>query len=305
MHQDKELRQTPVTLGLYWDDVLLRRGYTNRIREDIKRGYQADKAGFQFPLRESLTNLLPEGTTLRVDTLEEPRSLEFLREPEPVGRAVDGGEALRAKLAAGCHIDHWGALKMPFGESESRRRRYSDGIKRVEEEFRVRYGKVVFPFFGTLLGYAREGRFLAHDDDVDTAYLSRGNTLEEVAAEFWMIAEDLRERGHYAGTVATGQMHVRLRDSTLPGVDVFSAWLTPDGSFYCPPYVGGRQVGLMAFKEIELEGNTFVAPEDHERFLEMAYGPGWRTPDPLYQMVRPPETAEVMTALKLLGPQSR
>lgn len=299
--EDEQSRLAPVTLGLYWGDVLLRTGYTNRVRDDIKRGWGGvEKAGFLFPLRDSLVKLLPAGTVLRVESMADHEPIPFLATAEPIGAATDDGTELRKKLAEGWHVDHWGAMKIPFGADDRRRQWYSDAVRQVADHFLRRYGSVIFPYFGTLLGYAREGRFLAHDDDVDTAFISHGHSLEDVASEFWMIARDLRSQGHNVDVVSTGQLNVQLKGSQLPGVDVFSAWVKPDGSFCCYPSATGRLRQPLLFKEVDLEGNRFIVPEDHEHFVEFAYGPSWRTPDPLYQLVVPREIAATMQALGAL-----
>ena len=68
VYADEGTRSEPVSLQLYLDDLLLREVYTNRERDDIRRGYGVSEAGFLFSLRPELIDMFPEGSVLSVRT---------------------------------------------------------------------------------------------------------------------------------------------------------------------------------------------------------------------------------------------
>ncbi|WP_156946797.1 hypothetical protein [Ectothiorhodospira haloalkaliphila] len=302
IHADPDMRSTPVSLQLYIGDLLLREAYTNRPREDIRRGHHVGEAGFLFSLRPDLLELLPENSVLRVTTASGTPVLP-LKETNirPIGRAKDDGNALRTRLNEGWHIDQWGHMKIPFGNDPGRKAKYIQSMRKVSEFFMLRYGLPLFPAYGTLLGYARDGSLIDHDDDVDTAYLSRQQSLEGVAAEFWHIMRDMKNLGHEVTIVDTGHCNLSLRDSNLPGVDIFASWLSPEDNFFCYPRILEKAPGQVLFEKIELEGEIFIAPQPIEAFVKMMYGDNWKTPDRQWQSVVPRKMKRIMEALKVLS----
>jgi hypothetical protein len=293
---------TPVSLSIWWNDLKLRTVRADIPRADIARGSGVAHSGFRFGVSAELRALLPCGTRLLVAD-EEGNQLPFLNpQVAPIGEAVDQGESLIKKIELGHVIDKWGKLKLPFSVmSTAHRQSYARSMERLSEHFHSRFGLALFPHYGTLLGLAREGQFLGHDDDVDMSYATDSNSLEHVADRFFDIAEDLRKSGHSVQIVSAGQMNVGLPDAPRSGVDIFSTWVTTGGEFFTYFGVGGRVDRPLRFQRMMLEGISVLVPENYEHILEMTYGPSWRIPDESFQWRTPPSLVGRMNALKALG----
>lgn len=141
--------------------------------------------------------------------------------------------------------------------------------------------------YGTLLGAVRDGRFLAHDDDVDVMFRLRGESclpsveIDRVSSLFAGSSYRVKRIAR-----ATYNMHVFCRDHGA-SIDIFPVWDVDD-----------RQVALHMDKmkvrmlpcsvfdprsEVTLHGRVFKAPADPREFLERRYGRGWSVPDPYHE----------------------
>lgn len=299
---DAETPGQSVLLTCVCEGIELRKIFTSMERADIKRGHGADRAGFRFWIGDSLHRLLPAKSTVQV-LLPDGTPLPVLK-PESVsfvGAADDGGAELRRRLAAGQVIDKWGQIKRPFSAMDARlRRRHMDGMIALDDYFARRLGYRCFPHYGTLLGFARHGEFLPHDDDVDMSFIVRSSSVDDVALEFFRVVKTIAADGHHVSVTNTGQMHARLSDAEM-GADVFVSWLTPQLEFFTYFGVGGRLSKVPLFTEAELEGRTILVPDCHEEILAATYGPQWLVPDPHFQWHRPAWLEARMAALEAAG----
>lgn len=143
-------------------------------------------------------------------------------------------------------------------------------------------GVAPFLISGTLLGYARHGRLLAHDKDLDLGLFGWERQFEIVdalqrsggfaldyrflrGASAWMLP--LTHRA--TGTAVDLFFYRRERDHCVTGID--TQW-------------GYTQ--LFAFRafdlgDVEFLGLRLKAPHDVDAYLTDAYG-AWRTPQPAY-----------------------
>jgi len=138
-----------------------------------------------------------------------------------------------------------------------------------------RHGARPFLVDGTLLGAVREGRFIAHDTDVDTG----------------CFIEDLRPRLQCALTRAGFRLH-RIYGTPARGyqlslkrhkikTDVFFYYRDPQGRYHAA-WQKGQPIRYrywdFGLAPIQFLGLRFLVPDDPERFLRTKYGEVWRTP---------------------------
>lgn len=148
---------------------------------------------------------------------------------------------------------------------------------------------------GTLLGAVREEKLLPHDDDADIAYLSEHSNPVDVAVEGFEVGHRLQALGY--DVMRHSATHMQLHFSVDSSgrdyyVDVFSAFFTEDGHMNQPFHVRGpmRFDQMLPFSEVTIEGRTFPAPADTERWLTINYDEDWRTPIPGYTLETPTAT---------------
>src|SRR5690606_19165510 len=101
------------------------------------------------------------------------------------------------------------------------------------------FGFDAFIVGGTLLGAVRNGDVLEHDDDADTAYLSKYSHPSDVALESFKLQRDFEELRY--SIVRHSITYIQVMFKTESGhidhfVDVFTA-LFKDGQFYEPIHV--------------------------------------------------------------------
>ena len=144
-------------------------------------------------------------------------------------------------------------------------------------------GQKVFLVSGTLLGYAREGKVLGHDKDIDVGILGWINQFDVLGAilnsrNFQIYIETFAKKETYIVPV----MHI----ATGIAIDVF---------FYHPEdgkYITGIQhtfgyLQRFAFTPFDLQpidflGAKLYAPSDIDLNLQENYGSGWPISDPDY-----------------------
>lgn len=151
-------------------------------------------------------------------------------------------------------------------------------------------GVPAFISYGTLLGAARNGKIIGHDNDVDLAYLSRQRHPVDVIRESYRIERLLVARGWVVRRGMGTRLNVRLpgADGSMRFVDVFTAhWV--ENTLYMPSDTGFElpEEALLPLTTLDLHGFPMPVPADYERLLEATYGPGWRVPDPSFQYDTP------------------
>ncbi len=137
---------------------------------------------------------------------------------------------------------------------------------------------------GSLLGFIREGAFLGHDDDYDTAYLSNEHTPVNIVMERWDIHRYIRSiEGLKVNECTGGHFHIKVKGEFEFTFDLFSCW-EQDGLFSQFP-TAPRQIpicDMLPVKTIPVYGVPVTVPNRPERLLALNYGENWRTPDPTF-----------------------
>ena len=137
---------------------------------------------------------------------------------------------------------------------------------------------------GSLLGFIREGAFLAHDDDYDTAYVSNERIPVNIVMERWDIYRHVRSFDQLEIDECTGgHFHIRAKGQFEFTFDLFTGW-EQDGLFSQFPTTP-KQIpiaDMLPARTIPVYGVAVTVPKVPERLLALNYGENWRTPDPTF-----------------------
>ncbi len=138
---------------------------------------------------------------------------------------------------------------------------------------------------GTLLGLVRDGGLIAHDDDVDLAVILSAGDQVDAAAEWTALRARLAEAGLLdLEFEKLRRRHSKVRVHGGVRVDLFPAWMAPDG-VYVWPHTHGEVTpeDLLPLVPRQVSGVQVMLPRRPEPLLESNYGPDWRIPDPTFR----------------------
>lgn len=188
-------------------------------------------------------------------------------------------------------LDKYGRLIRPLSaESEGGIDDLLEQCDRLLTVLRDEGGVPAFISYGTLLGAARSGKLIGHDNDVDLAYVSKHRHPVDVVRESYDMERLLTAKGWVARRGSGTRLNVRLpsRDGSLRFVDVFTAhWV--DGVLYMPSDTGFEipEDEILPLTTLELHGRPMPSPKNYELLLSLTYGDGWRVPDPSFKYDTP------------------
>ena len=145
--------------------------------------------------------------------------------------------------------------------------------------------------FGALLGWAREGALLKHDDDVDFLFWQEDRDALEVAIDMLLVNGFQYERC-WRNTKNEVTEHIL----TYRGLrfEFFGAHrVNGKAQFYAfGKYHRGGQYFELLYEVTDFEltkfdflGKTWLKPADHEKFLAEMYG-DWKTPNKDFDDIR-------------------
>ena len=100
----------------------------------------------------------------------------------------------------------------------------------------------VFLNSGTLLGVVREGKLIAHDNDVDLAVILKARDTKEAAAEWLALGHLLAETGMLDKEQTEGQEIYKLPAVNGIQIDLFPCWIQ-DSRVYVYPHTCGEMRG--------------------------------------------------------------
>lgn len=142
--------------------------------------------------------------------------------------------------------------------------------------------------YGTLLGYVRDGGFIAHDSDIDIGIFGSDlPLLVNMADQLHRYRFATCYHPPNEGEFNSGHwFHVTRRHGNPNGVDVFPWYSNEEGSFYRMRYCeSDRKKGrefpfnmLLPFQLGEFEGVPVWVPAKPEELVELRYGADWQTP---------------------------
>ena len=138
-------------------------------------------------------------------------------------------------------------------------------LKSVLDQAQIRFMLIA----GTLLGAVREKDFIAHDEDVDLAFLAEDkervlDLLPTIVEAGFTIARYNR-RGVLSVMRQGEYIDLYFFDRYDADIRTCDGWLILDRFF-------------ADTAPLEFKGTSFLAPRDTEEYLLFEYGANWRTP---------------------------
>jgi len=157
------------------------------------------------------------------------------------------------------------------------------------------WGYPIYMVGGSLLGAMRNGGMLPHDDDIDFAFLSEARTDLEAGQVSYALQRKLADAGYTAIVLSLAQLQVTFfteDGETDHYIDIFTGYHTEDGLYNQPFALRGElpRETLVPVSTMTVDGVDLPAPAKPEAWLEFAYGPSWRVPDPSFVFVSPRST---------------
>lgn len=161
----------------------------------------------------------------------------------------------------------------------------------AREVFGTHFGRGLFLLYGTLLGYVRDGDFIAGDDDLDVGYLSDARDPHELKHMALAVADRLLKLGFDVGIRVSGglfKLYVHGRE-----LDVYPVWFRGGRAWAYSDIAATREdfepLTTGRFKDVEV-----YLPGSPETVLEGTYGPDWHIPRPSFRHYRPLEVRRVL-----------
>jgi SAM-dependent methyltransferase len=201
----------------------------------------------------------------------------------PPKRGSSTLEELRAKLEQGYVLTQGGHIRLSRKLDTEWQKRMIALYDRVRGLLEASHGYDLVVMYGTLLGAVREGGYIGHDVDFDTAYISRHRTGPEAAEELVDIALALREAGLVVD-LRERVLHVHDPEKPSFRIDVFHLFFDAEGLLRFPWGVAGStrltEQDWKGTELVDFPGGSVLVPVDPEQVVEHVYGHDWRLPKP-------------------------
>jgi hypothetical protein len=204
----------------------------------------------------------------------------FLTPPQRGKRSMT---ELRELLGTGHVLSQEGKIQLSKRLDTQWQSRVMGLYDRLRTVFAEEFDYDLFFVYGTLLGAVREGGFIGHDVDFDSAFVSKERSGPDAARELVAIALRLIELGYEVTCLSTA-LHVADPRDPHEKVDVFHTWFDSAGVLRFPFGVAGTSVVTeeewAGTSEIDFSGGRGLVPVAAESVVECVYGADWRQPKP-------------------------
>lgn len=164
--------------------------------------------------------------------------------------------------------------------NESEKNMFSQELKNTVDFFESKFNLKVYPVYGTLLGIVRDKDFIAHDTDMDMAYLSNYHTPEEVSKEFRQLCEQLNQYGILMKSFEPpSHIHIYSPSKQIR-FDMWISWMDNNNKYYLAWIFDGEFDSslVLPFNKTIFKNQEFLLINDYEKFLDFVYGKDWKNP---------------------------
>ncbi len=192
-------------------------------------------------------------------------------------------QLLKTRLASGYVFSSSGRLQLSKKLDTAWQEKVTGLYDQVSGILKDTHGYTPFVIYGSLLGAVREGGFIGHDIDFDTAFVSKHTDPAAVSAEMKQIAFTLIDRGLDVEARTTA-LHVHHPEQASTRIDLFHLYFDAAGALSFPFGRAGsltvRKEDWRGTTEVPFAGRQVVAPVNAEQIVESIYGASWREPQP-------------------------
>lgn len=190
---------------------------------------------------------------------------------------------LQQRLDDGFTLTQGGHIVLSKRLDEEWQRRVSALYAKVREVVADRFGHDVFIIYGTLLGSVREGGYISHDADFDSAFISKHHTGPEAAEELVAIALALLDAGLEVD-LRQRVLHVHDAEDRSYRIDLFHLYFDEEGMLRFPWGVAGTSTytadDYQGTELVDFPGGEVLRPKNPEPLVAHLYGDDWRLPKP-------------------------
>lgn len=184
-------------------------------------------------------------------------------------------------------IDKWGIIQRPFqGRGDDVTDRMLDYVEQILRIVDAECSISLWIAFGTLLGAVREGGVIAHDSDIDLAFLSEADTPAGVAEDMFRVRRALSRHDLTVINKTASFLTVVFEapDGAQASIDIYGCFYVGD-LLHETATVRARvpREAVLPLQRIRFEGRLLPGPADPDTVLRASYGPDWRVPDPRFR----------------------
>lgn len=196
-------------------------------------------------------------------------------------------------IPGGVHFRSWWRNRSQAWQTATRRRRlrkFGPGILLTIHNLCRDLGVPYFIDYGTLLGFARDGGFIKHDDDIDLSILP-GFSNKIALARLLLLNGFKFKRGFICESRLTEYAFERdgvsvdfffeALQGELVGTELYATGgviVGPNDKIRTISAVRELRAVPRGLHEVDFVGTKTMVPENVEELLENSYGPHWRTP---------------------------
>jgi hypothetical protein len=193
---------------------------------------------------------------------------------------------LKSKILSGKYLNKKNRMQPLYFAEEASQLAFFEGYRVLQECFLRVTGYELFLSHGTLLGMIRDGKLVPSDDDFDCAYFSKHTNSTDAFYELFKLGDVLKNNGVRVRFGTSGHLKASINDCEY---DIMPTWC--DHKHFCVSSYSAvpmRPTDVLPLINHDYHGLPYLTIAAPQRFLELNYGPHWRTPDPFYRSVRSP-----------------